>query len=158
MECVTYVQEYAFGTQDAFDILTLIYILPMRLLVVTMLMVSFSITYGSPPSSHLWTYVADLNEVSTGKYFQSECSCSTNNTGNSPIIIWITSYSSKFAIQLIGKPVIPCGMVCSVKEMRDLVAIIQGCPGLSGTHQALQLPTSMCTFARIKSQRMRILE
>ena len=35
--CGGYVQEYAFGTQDAFDILTLI---PMRLLVVTMLMVS----------------------------------------------------------------------------------------------------------------------
>ena len=46
------------------SILTPIYVLPMTLS--GNCVDGFSITYGSPPS-HLWTYVAGLNEISTGK-------------------------------------------------------------------------------------------
>ena len=76
-----YVRGYAFGSQDAFDTYSNLHS-PNETLSGNYVDGVF-ITYGSPPS-HLWTYVAGLNEISTSKNFQSECLCNTNNTGNSP--------------------------------------------------------------------------
>ena len=50
-----------------------------------------------------------------------------------------------------GTPVmIPCGMVCSVEEMRDLVVTTLDCPGLTRTHPhpPLQLSTYISVWMR----------
>ena len=76
-----YVRGYAFGTQDAFDSYS-----NLRSPNETLsgnYVDGVSITYGSPPT-HLWTYVAGLNAITTGKFTASECPCNTNNTNSSP--------------------------------------------------------------------------
>ena len=45
-----------------------------------------------------------------------------------------------YIIRLIGTPVIPCGMVCSVEEMKNLVVTTLDCPGLTRTHSHLHVP------------------
>ena len=57
-----------------------------------------------------------------------------------------------------GTPVIPCGMVCSVEEMRDLVVTTLDCPGLIRAHPPLPLPLSTCVSVWMRIQTMRTLE
>ena len=56
-----------------------------------------------------------------------------------------------------GTPVTLCGMVCNVNEMRDLVATILDCPGLTRTHPQTPLPQSTYVSVSMRTQAMKIL-
>ena len=128
-----------------------------------MLMVS-PLSYGTPPVQHVWTYAAGLSG-DRNQCHPSNCPCNTvlpvygQDSVNHHMLAAATTVSLDQLTRhsADGTPVIPCGMVCSVEEVRYLVVTILDCPGLTRTHPPLPLPLSTCVSVLMRSLTMRTL-
>ena len=105
-----------------------------------------SITYGSSPAHHLWTYAAGLEE---GTYHPENCPCNTQSGKAPPSLVGNDYYCESGSPNhptsgpftwFTGDPLWD-GAGCGGQV---LVAIVMGCPGLKRAYQFLPLPLLVC--------------
>ena len=85
------------------------------------------------------------------------CPCNTPSGTLPPLYVGSSYYCESGSLKLIimnppiGTPVIPCGMVCSVEELRDLVVTTLDCPGLTKTHPLQLLVSAYSVWKRTQA-------
>ena len=108
-----------------------------------------SITYGTL-NTHIWTYATTLRENPATVFSDLKCPCNklihVTQVPHHSLIMTTTVKLEHFTCShhLYSTLMILCGMVCSVKEEKDLVITILECPGLTRAYEITPLMLSMC--------------